>query len=57
MRAMQTYRKQKNRYQLCLFVFSNDTDLENNTVPEILENHSEVSVCAKSCNKFVSLLS
>jgi len=28
--AMETYKKQKNRYQLCLFVFSNNVDLKNN---------------------------
>jgi len=49
---MQTYKKQKNRYQLCLFLFlfSNDLDVKNNT--EIIENHSEVSGCANSCKKF-----
>jgi len=31
LRAMQTYRKQKNRHQLCMFAFSNDVDLENDT--------------------------
>jgi len=28
--AMQTYKKQKNCYQLCLFLFSNNVDLKNN---------------------------
>jgi len=27
---METYKKQKNRYQLCLFVFINNVDLKNN---------------------------
>jgi len=40
----------KNLYQLCLFLFSNDVDLKNNT--EIIENHSEDSGFASSCNKF-----
>jgi len=30
MRAMETYKKQKNRYQLCLFLFNNNVDLKNN---------------------------
>jgi len=28
--AMETYKKQKNRYQLCLFLFSDSVDLKNN---------------------------
>jgi len=36
---MQTYIKQKNRYRLRLFMFSNDIEKKNNT--EIIENHSE----------------
>jgi len=28
---MKTYKIQQNRYQLCLFLFSKDTDLKNNT--------------------------
>jgi len=28
---METYNKQKNCYQLCLFLFGNDVDLKNNT--------------------------
>jgi len=27
---METYEKQKNRYQLCLLLFSNNVDLTNN---------------------------
>jgi len=27
---METYKKQKNRYQLCSFLFINNVDLENN---------------------------
>jgi len=30
LKAMETYKKQKNRYQLCLFVFINNVDLKNN---------------------------
>ena len=30
LRAMETYKKQKNRYQLCLFLFINNVDLKNN---------------------------
>jgi len=30
LRAMETYKKQKNRYQLCLFFFINNVDLKNN---------------------------
>ena len=29
-RAMETYKQQKNRYQLCLFLFINNVDLKNN---------------------------
>jgi len=49
--AMETYENQ-NRYQLCLFLFSNNVDLENNN--KSIENHSESSGCTNSCNKFVS---
>jgi len=28
--AMETYKKQKNRYQLCFFLFINNVDLKNN---------------------------
>jgi len=28
LRAMETYKKQKNRYQLCLFLFINNVDLK-----------------------------
>jgi len=31
LRAMQIYKKQKNRCNLCLFLFSNNDDLKNNT--------------------------
>jgi len=31
LREMGTCKKQKNRYQICLFLFSNDVDLKNNT--------------------------
>jgi len=52
LRAMESYKKQKNRYQLCLLLFINCVDLKNN-ITEIIENHSEFSGCPKSCNKFV----
>jgi len=32
LRAMQVYKKQKNRYQLCLFLVSNDAGFKNNTI-------------------------
>jgi len=52
MRAIGTYKKQENRYQLCLFLFINNVDLKNNN--KIMENHSEFSGCPKSCNKVIS---
>jgi len=30
LRAMETFQKQKNRYQVCLFLFINNVDLKNN---------------------------
>jgi len=30
LRAMETYKKQKNRFQLCFFLFINNVDLKNN---------------------------
>jgi len=30
--AMETYNKQKNRYQLCLFLFINNVDRKNNNI-------------------------
>ena len=30
--AMETYNKQKNRYQLCLFLFINNVDLKKNNI-------------------------
>ena len=30
LRAMEIYNKQKNRYQLCLFLFINNVDFKNN---------------------------
>ena len=30
LKAMETYEKQKNRYQLCLLLFNNNGDLKNN---------------------------
>ena len=47
LREMETYKI--NCYQLCLFLFITNVDLKNNT-----ENHSELSGCANSCNKFIS---
>jgi len=51
-RAMETFTKQKNRYQLRLFLFINNVDHKNHNI--IIENHSEFSGCPNSCNKFVS---
>jgi len=31
-RAMETYNKQKNRYQFCFFLFINNVDLKNNNI-------------------------
>jgi len=39
LRAMETFKKQKNRCQLNLFLFINSVDLKNNN--RIIENHSE----------------
>jgi len=30
LRAMETYKKQKNHFQLCFFLFINNVDLKNN---------------------------
>ena len=32
LRAMEAYKKQINRYQLCLFLFSNNVDFKNNNI-------------------------
>jgi len=52
LRAMQAYKKQKivTNY-VC---FCSATMLTSRLITEIIENHSEVSGCANSCNKFVS---
>jgi len=42
----------KDRYQLRLFLFTNNVDLENNN--RNYKNHSEFSECRNSCNEFVS---
>ena len=52
LRAMETYKKQKNRYQLRLFLLINNGNLK--ILPEIMENHSEFSGCVNNCNKLVS---
>ena len=51
-RAMETYKKQKNRYQLRLFLFINNVDPKDHN--RIIENHSEFSGCPNSCSEFVS---
>jgi len=51
-RAMETYKKQKNRYQLRLFLFINNADHKNHN--RIIENRSGFSGCPNSCNEFVS---
>jgi len=51
-RAMEAIKKQKSPYQLCLLLFRHNVDLKN--ITEIIENRSEFSGCANSCNKFVS---
>jgi len=48
-------KNKQNRNQLYLFLFSNDVD--SKIIPEMIENHSVVSGCANSCNKFVSIRS
>jgi len=52
LRAIETYKKQKNRYQLCLFCPA--TMLTSKIIAKIMENPSEFSGCAKTRNKFVS---
>jgi len=51
-RAMETYKKQKKRYQLRLFLFINNVDPKDHN--RIIENHSEFSGCPNSCSEFVS---
>jgi len=53
LRAMETYKKQRNCYQLRLFLFINNVDLKNNN-KNYIESHSELSGCVNSCNKCVS---
>jgi len=45
LRAMETCKKQKNRYKLCWFLL---------IITEVIENHSGLSGCPNRCNKFVS---
>jgi len=52
LRAMEACKKQTNRYQLCLFLHSNNVDLKKKA--ELIENHYEFCRCASSCNKFAS---
>jgi len=52
LRAMETYKNQKTRFQLYSFLFSSNVDLKNNN--KIIEKHSKFSGCANSCNKLVS---
>ena len=47
-RAMETYKKQKNRYQLRLFLFINNVDHQNHN--RIIENLSEVFGYPNRCN-------
>jgi len=49
LRAMEAY-KRKNRYQYTYFCLA--TMLASTSTTEIVENHSESSGCANSCNKF-----
>jgi len=55
LRAMQTYKKQKNFTNYARFCLA--TMLASKVIPEIVENHSEISGCANICNKFVSIQS
>jgi len=41
LRAMKTYKKQKNRYQVCLFLLINNLDIKLNN--SNCRNHSEFS--------------
>jgi len=52
LRTMQAYKKQKIVTKYAFFCSA--TMLTSRLITEIIENHSEVSVCANSCNKFVS---
>jgi len=47
--------EKENRYQLCLFLFSNDVDPKNNT--RNYRKPSEVPGCANNCNTYVSVRS
>ena len=51
LRTMETYKKQKSRCQVCLFLFINNVDLKNNN--RNYKKHSGFSGCANSCNKIV----
>ena len=50
---METVKKQKIGYQLCLFLFQQQCWPQK--IREIIENHSEFSVWANSCNKLFKL--
>jgi len=52
LREKKTDKKQANRYQY--FCFCSAKILTSKTITEMIENHSEFSCCANSCNKFVS---
>jgi len=50
LRAMETYKKIVTNYvYFCL-----STMLTSKIITEIIENHSELSGCPNSCNKFIS---
>jgi len=55
LRAMETYEKQKYRYQYACFCLATMSTSE--TTIKIVENQSEFSGCANGCNKFVSIRS
>jgi len=53
LRAMETFQKQKKNVTNCLFLLS--IMLTSKIITKITENHSEVSGCPNSCNKFVQV--
>jgi len=53
LRAMETYKKQKIVTNYACFCLA--TSLTSKIILEITENHSDVSGCTNSYNKFVSI--
>jgi len=51
LRAMEAYKKKIVTNYVC---FCSSTMLTSKIITEMIENHSELSGCPNSCNKFIS---